>query len=50
VKALKASLGDLPAAVLEKPAEIMHFKAAFRQGHEIATVNRVLGVLRAAIN
>jgi integrase len=50
VKALKASLGDLPAAVLEKPAEIMRFKAAFRQGHEVATVNRVLGVLRAAIN
>jgi integrase len=50
IKALKASLGDLPAATLEKSAEIARFKAAYRQGHEVATVNRALGVLRAAIN
>jgi integrase len=50
VKALKASLGDLPVAVLEKPTEIVRFKAAFRHGHQVATVNRVLGILRAAIN
>jgi integrase len=50
IKGLKASLADLPVSVLEKPTEIMRFKAAFRHGHQIATVNRVLGVLRAAIN
>jgi integrase len=36
--------------VLEKPAEILRFKAEYRPGHEVATVNRVLGVLRSAIN
>ena len=50
IKALKASLGELPVAVLEKPAEIGRFKAEYRRGHEVATVNRALGVLRAAIN
>jgi integrase/recombinase XerD len=35
---------------LEKAPEIARFKAAFRKGHEVATVNRALGVLRAAIN
>ena len=50
LKALKASLGHLPATVLEKPGEILRFKGDFRQGHEVATVNRVLGALRAAIN
>jgi hypothetical protein len=50
IKALKASLGNLPAATLEKSAEVTRFKAAYRQGHEVATVNRALGVLRAAIN
>ena len=37
-------------AALEKAPEIARFKAAFRKGHEVATVNRALGVLRAAIN
>jgi integrase len=50
VKTLKAALGDLPVEALEKPAAIVRFKAAFRHGHQIATVNRVLGMLRAAIN
>lgn len=50
VKALKASLGDLPVRALEKPADIGGFKAEYRKGHEVATVNRALGVLRAAIN
>jgi len=50
LKAVKGALGDLPVTVLEKPAEILAFKAAFRPGHAVATVNRVLGVLRAAIN
>jgi integrase len=50
LKALKACLGHLPVTVLEKPAEILRFKAEYRHGHEVATVNRVLGVLRAAIN
>ena len=50
LKALKASLGDLPVVALEKPGEIVRFKAAYRDGHEVATVNRALGALRAAIN
>ena len=41
---------ELPVVALEKPAEILRFKAAYRQGHEVATVNRALGMLRAAIN
>ena len=35
---------------LEKPADISRFKAEYRQGRKVATVNRALGVLRAAIN
>jgi hypothetical protein len=50
LKALKCSLGDLPATALEKPADIALFKADYRKDHEVATVNRALGVLRAAIN
>jgi integrase len=50
IKALKATLGDLPVNALEKPTEIARFKAAYRHGHAVATVNRALGVLRAAIN
>lgn len=50
IKALKASLGELPVTALEKPADIARFKAAYRHGHAVATVNRALGVLRAAIN
>ena len=50
VKALKAGLGDHPVSVLEKPAEILRFNAAYRHGRQVATVNRVLGLLRAAIN
>jgi hypothetical protein len=50
VKALKASLGSRPVTALEKPADISRFKAEYRQGRKLATVNRALGVLRAAIN
>jgi hypothetical protein len=50
IKALKASLGELRVTALEKPTEIARFKAEYRKGHEVATVNRALGVLRAAIN
>ena len=50
LNAAKAVLGELPIVALEKPETIQRFKAAFRQGHEIATVNRALGTLRAAIN
>jgi integrase len=50
LKALKASLGELSVIALEKPGEIVRFKATYRHGHEVATVNRALGVLRAAIN
>ena len=50
LKALKASLGNLPVTALEKPADIARFKSEYRQGRKVATVNRALGVLRAAIN
>jgi integrase len=50
LKAVKETLGHLPANVLEKPAEILRFKAAYRKGREIATVNRALSTLRAAVN
>jgi integrase len=46
----KRSLGDLPIAALEKPSEILRFRAEYRHGHEVASVNRALSVLRAAIN
>ena len=48
LKTLKAALGDLPVAVLERPDAILKFKAEYRSGRTIATVNRVLDVsLRA---
>jgi integrase len=50
LKAVRGVLGDLPVSVLERPEEIQRFKAAYRQGHEIATVNRALSTLRGAIN
>lgn len=50
LKAIKAVLGDQPITVLEKPAEVLRFKAAYRKGREVATVNRALSTLRAAIN
>jgi integrase len=37
-------------SALEKPAEILRFKAAYRKGREVGTVNRALSTLRAAIN
>jgi integrase len=39
-----------PVTVLVKPAEVRRFKAAYRKGREVATVNRALSTLRAAIN
>jgi integrase len=50
LKAIKETLGDLPVTALEKPAEVLRFKAAYRKGREVATVNRALSTLRAAIN
>jgi integrase len=50
LKAIKQTIGALPISVLEKPAEILRFKAVYRKGREIATVNRALSTLRAAIN
>lgn len=50
LKAIKVTLGDLPVSALEKPSEILRFKIAYRKGREIATVNRALSTLRAAIN
>jgi hypothetical protein len=47
LKAIKAVLGDQPVTVLEKPAEVLRFKAAYRKGREVATVNRALSTLRA---
>ena len=50
LKATKAVLGDQPAKLLEKPAEVLCFKTAYRKSREVATVNRALSTLRAAIN
>jgi integrase len=50
LKAIKETLGDLPVTALEKPAEVLRFKAAYRKGREVATLNRALSTLRAAIN
>jgi integrase len=48
--AIKAAIGSLPVNALEKPADILRFKAVYRKGREVATVNRALSILRAAIN
>jgi len=40
--AVTAVLGELPVLVLAKPEQIQRFKAVYRHGHEIATVNRAL--------
>jgi len=37
LKALKASLGNLPVTALEKPADIARFKSEYRQGRKVAT-------------
>ena len=50
LKAITAMLGDLPVSALEKPADILRFKSAYRKGREISTVNRALSTLRAAVN
>jgi len=50
LKAVKAVLGNEPATVLERAEPIQRFKASFRHGHAIATVNRVLSTLRGTIN
>ena len=50
LQAIKEEFGDLPVSALEKPSEILRFKAAYRKGREVATVNRALSTLRAAIN
>ena len=48
--AIKAVLGNQAVTTLEKVSEILRFKAAYREGRSVATVNRALGALRAAIN
>ena len=50
LKAIGSVIGVSPVAALEKPAEILRFKAVYRKGHEIPTVNRAFSTLRAAIN
>jgi hypothetical protein len=50
LKAIKACLGSMPVVVLERPGDILRFKAHYRLGRTIATVNRALGTLRSAIN
>jgi integrase len=49
LKVLKAHLGSLPVKALEKPGPVDDLKAAYR-GRKQATLNRVLGELRHAIN
>lgn len=48
--AVKALLGQMEVTTLKKVSEILRFKAAYRPGRAIATVNRALGTLRGAIN
>jgi len=43
LKAIKKVLGDLPVGALEKAGDILRFKAVFRKGREIATVDRGVG-------
>jgi hypothetical protein len=50
LEAIKATVGDLPVTALEKPADVLRFKAVYRKGREVATVNRALSTLRAAVN
>jgi len=50
LKAVKAVIGDEPVNMLEKTEPIQRFKASYRHGHAIATVNRALSTLRGAIN
>ena len=50
IKQLKEMLGELPVTSLEKTQDIARFKAQYRKGRTLATVNRALGVLRAAVN
>lgn len=50
IKHLKETLGALPVTALEKTQDIARFKAEYRRGRTLATMNRALGVLRAAIN
>lgn len=50
LKAVKAVIGRLPATALEKPPAIQRFKASYRQGRAVATLNRALATLRGAIN
>lgn len=48
--AISKHIGALPVSVLERRDDIQAFKAAYREGHAVATVNRALSTLRAAIN
>ena len=42
LKAIKAVLGDQPVTLLEKPAEVLRFKAAYRKGREVRNGDRRL--------
>ena len=50
LKAVKAVLGNEPVSALEKAEPIQRFKASYRHGRAVATVNRALSALRGAIN
>jgi len=50
LKAIKAVIGNEPVRALEKAEPIQRFKAAYREGRAVATVNRALSTLRAAVN
>ena len=50
LKAINAVIGNEPVRALEKAEPIQWFKAAYREGRAVATVNRALSTLRAAVN
>ena len=50
IGALKAALGTLPIAALERTETIEDFKQAYGQTRSSTAVNRTLGILRHAIN
>ncbi len=50
MKGINDIIGTDPATALERQETIMRFKGEFAKGRQVATVNRSLSLLRAAIN
>jgi integrase len=50
IKGINDIIGAEPASALERQETILRFKGEFAKGREVATVNRSLSLLRAAIN